>query len=486
MSLDAEVIIIGAGVAGLAAAATLSRRGVRVLLLEARDRIGGRIWSQPLPRGGRVELGAEFVHGGSREVFGWLRRAHVGVQKLDAATWWRDGTGWRPVPDFWERIVRVTDRIPHRSRKESFAHFLERQRGRISAFDRCITAAYAAGFNGAKLAQLSAQALREGHAGADDDDYHPKRAYQLLPEALWRACRRRRVRLLTNTAVEEIRWRRDHVEVRARSGDSDGRKKFTAHRAVITLPLGIWHSRTVSFVPALPERQRLAKQIGWGHAFRVSVVVDSRAWRRWRSKVFPERGRQTLWQDPDSTIPVWWALSPRAPVLVGWAGGPAASRATRNRALLREACAKSLAAILGTNAREVLRAIRALHYHDWSGDPWSRGAYSFPSVGGEKAPRALARPVKDTLFIAGEATSEVPGTVHGALSSGLRAAREVLAATRPAKAAKRSFTRSAKKRGAKKPRRLEVSAGALRSDGKLRNARSRPRQSATSGLRGVS
>lgn len=115
-------------------------------------------------------------------------------------------------------------------------------------------------------------------------------------------------------------------------------------------------------------------------------------------------------------------------MLNAWAGGPAAEAL---RALPREGrldrALEELESLFDVRAAKLRALMIAWHEHDWSGDPYARGAYSYVGVGGAGAPRALARPVADTLFYAGEATEpDENGTVPGAISSGRRAAQRIL------------------------------------------------------------
>jgi monoamine oxidase len=134
----------------------------------------------------------------------------------------------------------------------------------------------------------------------------------------------------------------------------------------------------------------------------------------------------------DKTFGVWWTAHPvRAPLAVAWSGGPPAAalsghppREIADRAL------RVLATHLGLSRRRVESRVLDFWSHDWQTDPWSQGAYSYPRVGGASAARTLARPIKKTLFFAGEATAgdDENGTVEGALASGRRVARQVMRA----------------------------------------------------------
>ena len=152
----------------------------------------------------------------------------------------------------------------------------------------------------------------------------------------------------------------------------------------------------------------------------------------------PEEARAIAFMHaPEEPVPVWWTLRAlRAPLLVGWAGGPrGAALAALDRDHQEALCVGAVATVLGLEERRVRDELVAVHSHDWARDPFARGAYSFARVGGAEAGAWLARPLAETLFFAGEATAPggSVGTVHGAVASGERAAGEVLAALREAR-----------------------------------------------------
>jgi monoamine oxidase len=128
---------------------------------------------------------------------------------------------------------------------------------------------------------------------------------------------------------------------------------------------------------------------------------------------------------PDAPFPTFWTPLPmRARLLTAWAGGPKAARLTGlSHAKLVDAALMSVEAVFSKARTQLAFAVA----QDWAADAFSRGGYSYVLVGGEGAREALARPMADTLYFAGEATDiDEAGTVAGALRSGQRAAREVL------------------------------------------------------------
>src|SRR5262245_13924342 len=168
--MKAEVLIVGAGAAGLAAGHALHQAGVDVFVLEARDRLGGRIWTLRETGTLPIEMGAEFVHGRAAELDSLAsaasltridtggRRFRVGSQRL------------RPFDDFWERLDRVMQRLdPRAGRDRSFQDFLDdKPGGRRLASDRRMARQFVEGFHGADARLISASVLAESGSPGDD------------------------------------------------------------------------------------------------------------------------------------------------------------------------------------------------------------------------------------------------------------------------------------------------------------------------------
>src|SRR4051812_28367217 len=212
--MRADIIVIGAGAAGLAAAGELARRGWRVAVLEARDRTGGRIltadrdgWPHP------VELGAEFIHGGNRSLRKLLKEAKIGTHPVETNMWWHENGRLQLVPDYWERIRRVTARIPRRDHGWSFQHFLRTQRHHLDPGDRRLADLFVGGYSAGSTARISARAQRAGHAGADSTDLKIDGRYDAVVRGLQRRCPRGRVTLHLQSVVTGIRWKHGAVTV---------------------------------------------------------------------------------------------------------------------------------------------------------------------------------------------------------------------------------------------------------------------------------
>jgi monoamine oxidase len=422
--MDADVIVIGAGVAGLGAAVKLAQAGRRVLVLEARDRAGGRILSEQ-PRGlkGPVELGPEFVHGGNALLRAALREAGMRLAPVRRDMWARDARGLRHQHAYWRELGRLAARIPTHT-KMSFARFLRTQRD-LAPDERKRFLAFSEGFNAGPAGRLSAESIRLEHGGVDEPQSRPHPGYGTLAESLLKRLRKAGGIVHLSTPVTAVKWQRGRVEVRA------GGQVLRAVSAVITLPLGVLQAGAVRFSPGLKGKQRIIRNLGWGQVARVTLRF---APNFWRSRAVPDelrrRGRPSFgfFTMPEADFPTWWAPAPGAPLLVGWAGGPRTKPLHELSSAQRVECAlRSLAAGWQVPVTRLRAQLRDAWTHNWATDPFTRGAYSYAVAGFESGPEQLARPVAHTLFFAGEATAEALGTVHGALASGVRAATEILA-----------------------------------------------------------
>lgn len=230
------------------------------------------------------------------------------------------------------------------------------------------------------------------------------------------------VELQFGSVVRAVRWRRGRVVA---EGVRAGRPfRAEAPRAIVTLPLGVL--RAVRFSPALVHKREALRGLASGAVVKVVLLFREPFWEALEGGRYRDA---SFFHAPQAAFPTFWtALPARMPLIVAWAGGPKALRLARLAPpRLVHRAVESLEAVFGS--RSVARSrLQAAWLHDWQRDPYARGAYSYVTVGGCGARRALAAPIEETLFFAGEATDfeGEHGTVAGALASGVRAAREAL------------------------------------------------------------
>lgn len=450
MSERSEVLIVGAGVAGLAAAERLSREGLTLCLLEARGRTGGRVLTlrddeSPVP----LELGAEFVHGRPRETWEVIGRAGLLACGVSGEHWFqKDGVVTRS-DESWAEVEELMSMMEeHTGPDRSFEDFLAAccPSERFAEAKRRARR-FVQGFHAADPERVSVRELvrteKAAESVGDDKQFRILGGYDGVARHFERALDPARTRLHLGTVVEEIDWRRGHVEVRARRVATGEPLTFEAARCVVTLPLGVWlagrgEAGAVRFAPELPRHGEAARRLAMGHALRVVLRFRERFWEDIRQPA-REGGEASLFDlgfmhTDNSRLPTWWTLNPvHAPLLVGWTGGPPAERlAPLGDAELIECALDELGRAFATPRARVEELVASAHVHNWGADPFSRGAYSYVPVGGAGAQEELARPVEQTLFFAGEATNTDGhhATVHGAIATGYRAAREVIRAVK--------------------------------------------------------
>ncbi|MBV8489269.1 MAG: FAD-dependent oxidoreductase, partial [Candidatus Eremiobacteraeota bacterium] len=286
------------------------------------------------------------------------------------------------------------------------------------------------GFEAADPAIASAIAIaQEWETGIDDTTARPSAGYAPLVEYLMHRCEEEGAHIWTSTTVQGITWKRGSVEVEC-AGAGGASQLVRARAAVVTLPVGVLrYDGAVRFDPALPESKCGAlARIEMGHAVKIALGFATPFWERVHSNRYRQAG---FFRCESGSFAAFWTQYPiRGDIVMAWAGGPKATALHGKTAdELGELALAEFGSLLG-ETEVVLAEFEGSVMHDWSSDPFSRGAYSYVAVGGDGAREALAEPLEDTLFFAGEATSTdgQGGTVNGALRTGARAAMEVLKA----------------------------------------------------------
>jgi len=415
-----DALIIGGGIAGLVAARHLTEAGLHVTLLEARDRLGGRIYTESTGEF-PVELGAEFVHGRPNEILSLAAEGAVPIVPVQGHFRRKINGEWADAGHLLEKIDKLFAKLPSKEPDESFQYYLDRTGEDNEVKQQALR--YVEGFHAADPSLISALSLRRDSEAEEvikgDHQYRVASGYESLVQTAADRIDRKLCDIVTNTPVNKIVWRQGQAI--ARSGSTE----YLASRAIVTLPLGVLKSGSVVFSPALPEKQNAMSFLEMGPVIRVSLCFQEKFWEH-----DPKMAELSFLFTDDPQFPTWWTSNPLpSPILTGWAAGPnAKAHSGRSKDEIVTSAVQSLARIMKISQSDLEKQMTGSFTHDWQSDPFSRGAYSYAAVGGIDAAAKLAEPVADTLYFAGEATNSngYNGTVHGAIATGLRAANELL------------------------------------------------------------
>lgn len=415
-TIKQEVVIIGAGMAGLAAAQRLRQTGVPALVLEARNRAGGRVWTDRSR--GIVEFGAEFIHGKKAVTWELLRQAG-----LTALLWPPEELGDSPAAHPFGHQGQLLPPDDALSLKiQNLYELAEQYEGpEQSAGEFMISltgpgdlaAQYAldwlANVEAADVTRLSMQTLgadRRQETAGWGDDFRVNDGYDSLAAFLAQG-----LNICFNTAVHQIEWNEAGTILLL----SDG-QILRAQRVIVTVPLGVLQAGKLEFSPALPpQKQQAINALAMGSVSKLALWFERAFWPPF------------AFLHSDGMVRAWWPVySEQGAVLMGYTGGPAALRLAGlgPEVAVKQGLAE-VTALFDPAARELFIKGQLV---DWASDPWARGAYTYTPVGAGNARAELAAPIAETLFFAGEATctNGHPATVHGAIESGWRAADEIL------------------------------------------------------------
>ncbi len=439
-----DVVVIGAGAAGLACAQRLQEAGLDFVVLEAADRIGGRIQTNFTLGGGRpFEIGALMVHGRHVVTHQWIAELGLHTRPLPTtkrARFWRSGRVERiPLPGnllhrtiglraFYQAAFTLPKRMQAYDGPDvSLAEWLEKEPALPGA--RLLISLLYAHASAVDPDSLGVRGPAAETALANEDfGYRNFQVVEGYDTLLGRrsAPLRERIRLQTRVTAVLRHPGGVTVETMGPHGEED---EVRAKRAVVTLPLGILKADTVLFDPPLPEGKRTAiRAIGFGDAMIILLKLKG-------SDLAHKLGDfGLLWgEGPTSFHRPYVSTRDPPDILDGFLVG----REARRRAALSDDEVRDL-------TLEELRGIvpPSVHVGDvggfacsrWPVNPFVRGGYSSLPPGATVDHRkALAAPVDGLLFFAGEATHThgEPATVHGAIETGYRAAAEVLESLRP-------------------------------------------------------
>lgn len=420
-----DAVVLGAGMAGLTAARALAKARKSVLVLEAASRVGGRIWTVPGIIGAlSSELGAEFVHGKPEPTLALAREAGVELQPVAARHVTKHGNQFRDLPNPWQSLAALLDAEPQENENDTNAAAFLAQKGVDTQTHERIRQ-LVEGFEAAPLAEVSIHSLATDaqSLSTDDSQFRITGGYGRLVDFCLNQLLEARVEVRLQSRVTNVKWQlRGPVELSV----AGAANTLRARTCVVTAPVPVLRDpESLRFEPAVRTWSGPLAQLGMGHAARVMLQFR----REFAEHALP---RDAFIHQPNALFETFWAVQNESFVQwTAWAGGPKAKELARESTEQRKHLAQaSLASLLGLPEATLAEAlICPIQQHDFSNDPYARGAYSFCRPGGVLAARALSGPIGDALFLAGEATDhDYPGTVAGAIASGARAAQQALAA----------------------------------------------------------
>ena len=419
-----RVLIVGAGIAGLAAAQTLMRQGHEVLVLEARDRIGGRIWTSTRWPDAPLDLGATWIHGVKGNPLTAL------AATIDAAT---------VSTSYESSIVYDTSGRPLTEAQESHLEELQEQvaaalgTAQEQDEDQSVQSAVETALNWGRLAPKDKRLVNFILNGSIEHEYAGSTAELSAhwfdadaafggPDALFVNGFQEIIQLLAQgvpvelgQTVEQVAWAGRQVQVTTSTAT------HSADRVIVTLPLGVLKAGAVRFTPALPGRKRSAiAALGMGVLNKCYLRFATAFWPTafdWLEYIPAQRGVWTEWVSFMRTV--------NLPVLLGF------NAADQGHAIESWTDDEIVASALQTLRIMFGRSVPLpVDYQitRWAADPFARGSYSFNALGSTPVMRDhLAESLNGKVFFAGEATErDYFSTAHGAYLSGLRAAEEVM------------------------------------------------------------
>src|SRR5580692_10694406 len=401
-----DVAIIGAGAAGLGAAHALQNSGLSVIVLEARERVGGRAHTIMATPDIAFDLGCGWLHSADKNSFVEIaQRLNIEIDKTRPP--WRQQTFDAGFPiaerlDFIKALDAFHDRAEEaaKSGRDAAASTVLEPGNRWNPMIDAISTYV----NGCELDQVS---LLDMEAYEDTEiNWRVRRGYGALMSAYGASCP-----LAFNCAVTRI----DHSGKRVRIETSQG--TLTAGKVIVTVPTNLIADEAIRFHPALPAKVDAARGLPLGLADKVMLALED-------PDALPKDGN--LRGATMRTAMGSFHLRPFGqPCIEGFFGGRfAQSLEDAGDGAIAAHSIDEIVSFLGNDFR---RKLRPLKESRWAHDPFARGSYShaLPGHAGKRA--VLAAPVDGRLFFAGEATSpHFFSTAHGAHDSGERAAREVL------------------------------------------------------------
>jgi len=438
LDTQVDVVIIGAGAAGLVALRELDRAGVSVLGLEARDRIGGRAFTLhdpmcPVP----IELGAEFVHGLPQEIAEEAKSSKLAIYDVTLQTVRVDVANGKIEggDDLSEEIDRLFDEMTKFSAKENdmaFSEWLKKTSCSNEVKKRATS--FVEGFNAAYGERIGIKSLaldmRASEKIGADRNHRILNGYDAVMQSVLNGVYQANSKLRLNRVVEQITWAPGKATVHVRSRATSDLEIVQCRKVIVTIPLGVLQSEpdtrgAIRFDPEPTAILQAARKLCFGQVVRIVLRFREAFWEK-----STQLSDASFLFSEAPPFPTWWTTAPmRTSIITAWSAGPNADSLLKQSELeIREAALASLNRITLRSVPQMRDLLEQAYLHKWNADPFARGAYSYVPAGAMQDRDQLTEPVGKTLYFAGEATENTGhgSTVNGAMATGKRVAAQVL------------------------------------------------------------
>jgi monoamine oxidase len=412
-----DVVIIGGGAAGLMAAWEIVKVGKNVAIVEARDRIGGRIvtikdqqFDEP------IELCAEFIHGNLELTKQLLQKGGIKFHKVEGSIWRHRKGKLQEEKDFIKDYSRLKNAFSQLTQDISVAEFIEVYLGKADDQEtRTALKSYVEGYYAADINKASTFALRDELEKGDDVQFRIDGGYKKIIDFLEGEISGKGSHIFLNKVVTEIIWHKGKVEIITPA------KKFIASKVLVTVPVGVLQSGMIKFDPELEGKMNAIKILGFGPVIKIIFQFSEAIWKN------KELTQQKYLSDlrflfSEEIIPTWWTQFPKnTPILTGWVSGLHAEKLMcENDDTIMQHAVSSLSNIFQLKVSELKQKIRGWKVINWATDRYNLGGYSFETIGGKEAKQMISEPIGNTIYFAGEGLHKGPeiGTVEAALYTG--------------------------------------------------------------------
>jgi len=418
------VIVIGAGAAGLMAAYELSKHNKKVIVLEASERLGGRIFTYQSDEFSMpIELGAEFIHGKVPVTLELLKQGSINYQAIKGKMFHLDRGQLKKENNYSEHWNELMRKMKELKTDMSLSDFLQTffSDDKYKNLRKSVTH-FAEGFDLADASNVSTCSLYEEWSNEENIQYRIEGGYQQLILFLESECKKNGCVIYNNCCVKKINWQKNEVNILTLCS-----RYFKGNKIIITVPLSVLQAdksdiNYIELAPTIDEYLHAATNIGFGNVVKTILEFDEAFWQNEKKNI--------SFIFTNEKIPTWWTQLPKEnAILTGWLGGTkAASLKNATDKELLQAALESLASAFKKSADILKNKLLAYKINNWANFPNIFGGYSYETIKSKSAKNLLNQPVDQTIFFAGEAlySGIHGGTVEAALESGKQAAQKII------------------------------------------------------------